>query len=898
MPNKLVYSDIRVINELTAAQLTVHNEYSLPLTDGTANQVMVTDGAGQVQFVDLASISPTPISISNGTGINWSLVGSVYTGNVTLSPFSTTNLAEGVNMYFTYERVDDRVAALIQNGTGISWSYNDIGDTLTPTVTLAPFSTTNLAEGTNQYFTAQRVFTALLPAIVNAAPSPSNPIVWQYNAGPKTILPKVSLDPFDTDDLSEGSTNCYHTTNRAQDAAATIFTSNPGLHTGIAFSYNTGTNEMTATVSPVPIEVQCNGTTCGTQSIVNFCSGNDIGLTISEDLINGCVNVTIDSCVCTPVILLGAGAGSTYRKDNGNNAIGDYSTVSGGYGSSANCCSSTIGGGEGHTVDGNYASIGGGFVNLVESVASTIGGGRSNQILCNYSEYSVISGGRSNTVSDCFSSVISGCGNSVLCGRYSVIAGGRSNSIEYGSFAQPSCATIVGGGNNKICSTYGNVAWTFVGGGFSNTADSQATVVVGGSSNTNSGSYSFIGGGLQNTICYAGVSNVRCSVLVGGRFNCIINSACSTGTEGTTIVGGLCNLICDDVYTSGSYSFIGGGLSNTVRGESSAIPGGIYNTIQSCYSSIAGGYSNCVDSDYSTVSGGYLNYLFGNYSSIAGGSNNCIDGAGSTTADHSFIGGGNHNEILGGSGAAIVGGCCNTVCNDSAAVLGGSGNFACHDYAGVFGCNITTVAACTFHVNNLAVTTAPTVAPSSIALLTRDQTTGVVNTRYMGGLYSQIADGATVANTAVETSIIGTGCGSLTVAANGFTVGDAFEATLAGKVSTGNGQTLTFQLKSGAVVLATTGAITMANGLSNCNWSIQSHFTIRAIGAAGVASILTNGQFGYNDGTAIKGADFSSLNNTTFDTTISNTLSITATWGAANVLNSFVSCEFVLSKTY
>lgn len=55
------------------------------------------------------------------------------------------------------ETIDDRVALLIQDGTGISWVYDDSADTLTPTVTLAPFSTTDLSEGTNLYYTEARV---------------------------------------------------------------------------------------------------------------------------------------------------------------------------------------------------------------------------------------------------------------------------------------------------------------------------------------------------------------------------------------------------------------------------------------------------------------------------------------------------------------------------------------------------------------------------------------------------------------------------------------------------------------------------------------------------------------------------------------------------------------------
>lgn len=48
-----------------------------------------------------------------------------------LSDNSTTDLSEGTNLYFTNERVDDRVAALLQAGTGITLNYSDGDGTLT-----------------------------------------------------------------------------------------------------------------------------------------------------------------------------------------------------------------------------------------------------------------------------------------------------------------------------------------------------------------------------------------------------------------------------------------------------------------------------------------------------------------------------------------------------------------------------------------------------------------------------------------------------------------------------------------------------------------------------------------------------------------------------------------------
>ena len=49
-------------------------------------------------------------------------------GSITLT---TANVSEGANLYYTDERVDDRVNALIVDGEGITTTYNDSGGTLT-----------------------------------------------------------------------------------------------------------------------------------------------------------------------------------------------------------------------------------------------------------------------------------------------------------------------------------------------------------------------------------------------------------------------------------------------------------------------------------------------------------------------------------------------------------------------------------------------------------------------------------------------------------------------------------------------------------------------------------------------------------------------------------------------
>ena len=61
------------------------------------------------------------------------------------------------NLFFTNERVDDRVSVLLTGGTGISKTYDDVSDSLTLAVDFSEFNTDNVTEGsTNEYYTSAR----------------------------------------------------------------------------------------------------------------------------------------------------------------------------------------------------------------------------------------------------------------------------------------------------------------------------------------------------------------------------------------------------------------------------------------------------------------------------------------------------------------------------------------------------------------------------------------------------------------------------------------------------------------------------------------------------------------------------------------------------------------------
>lgn len=88
--------------------------------------------------IDNTSDVSKPISTATQTALNGkepSIVAGTTAqylrGDKSLATLNTGNVPESSNLYFTDERVDDRVAALIQAGSNITVTYNDVANTLT-----------------------------------------------------------------------------------------------------------------------------------------------------------------------------------------------------------------------------------------------------------------------------------------------------------------------------------------------------------------------------------------------------------------------------------------------------------------------------------------------------------------------------------------------------------------------------------------------------------------------------------------------------------------------------------------------------------------------------------------------------------------------------------------------
>ena len=115
-----------------------------------------------------------------------------------LAQKTTDNITEGFsNLFFTNERADDRISALIQNGTGLSWVYDDAAGTLTGTVSLSSFNTSQLSESGNLYYTDARARASISENSAQLSYDSSTGVLT-YTQG-------------NSDTVSEGSTNLFYT---------------------------------------------------------------------------------------------------------------------------------------------------------------------------------------------------------------------------------------------------------------------------------------------------------------------------------------------------------------------------------------------------------------------------------------------------------------------------------------------------------------------------------------------------------------------------------------------------------------------------------------------------------------------------------------------------------------
>lgn len=126
----------------------------------------------------------------------------------------------------------------------------------------------------------------------------------------------------DTDDLPEGSTNLYHTDERAQDAVGNILTDS----STVDFTYNDAGPSITAAViadtSTQRVEIQNGGSPVGTRKTLNITGSTNITVTSTDDGPNNRVNITVSAA--------GLGTGDVIGPSSAtDNAIARYDSTTG-----------------------------------------------------------------------------------------------------------------------------------------------------------------------------------------------------------------------------------------------------------------------------------------------------------------------------------------------------------------------------------------------------------------------------------------------------------------------------------------------------------------------------------------------------------------------------------------
>jgi len=354
-----------------------------------SNNLVLRDGSG--------NFAANVITADLTGDVTGNVVGNV-TGNVTgqtsdISNHTTDDLTEGsTNLYFTNERVDDRIDALVQASTGITKVYDDAAGTYTLSVTQADIDTDNVTEGsTNLFTTAARTRTHFTYGTGIELSGAGQLSVTQVDIDTDNITEgstnifytearfDTSLAAKDTDDVSEGSTNLYFTNARADARIAAADTGD--LTEGTNLYYTEGrvqtqldnayeqlramlTNLATATTlvlnlsgDPTPGDVTAlnnaslaGGTGYNTATAVaTTTTGNGAGLT---------VDITASGGVITAVVINADGSGY---------AVGDTITITGGGGDATIDVSAVVEMAVGDTVTGGTS----GTTGVITAVGAT-----------------------------------------------------------------------------------------------------------------------------------------------------------------------------------------------------------------------------------------------------------------------------------------------------------------------------------------------------------------------------------------------------------------------------------------------------------------------------------------------------------------------------------------------
>ena len=172
--------------------------------------------------------------VQDGAGVNTALSLSTAAATINGTLTITGDLIITGGGIQIQDLIDDTVASLIQNGTGITWTYNDGARTLTGNFT---GTTSVVPEGTNLYYTQGRFDSAFAAKSTTNLAEGTN-LYFTTARGNANFA--TNLAASDTDDLAEGATNLYYTNTRARTALSVT------AGTGLSYNNTTGVFNLAA----------------------------------------------------------------------------------------------------------------------------------------------------------------------------------------------------------------------------------------------------------------------------------------------------------------------------------------------------------------------------------------------------------------------------------------------------------------------------------------------------------------------------------------------------------------------------------------------------------------------------------------------------------------------------
>lgn len=261
--------------------------------------------------------------------------GTINGENILTTASTTTQLDEGSNLYYTNERVDDRVANLVNGGTGITITYDDAGNALGISAAFSEFTTDQITEGEdNLFFTEARA----IAAVGGSATSENTPnTVVKRDGNGDFIAQSIALEGSLTTPLIDASQELDIT------AADSV---NITAQTDIVFTSNTGAVKVGSdiVVSETAVQTLENKVLGSTTSlganldadanrIINLAApmaSSDAATKEYVDAISQGLRVEESTDVATAETLA-ASSGGTVTYDNGTSGVGATLTTTGAY---------------------------------------------------------------------------------------------------------------------------------------------------------------------------------------------------------------------------------------------------------------------------------------------------------------------------------------------------------------------------------------------------------------------------------------------------------------------------------------------------------------------------------------------------------------------------------------